>query len=591
MLRDVFLGISCGFHDSAVALVGIDGSVLFASSEERFTRIKGDSSWPAKAILKALEIASKSNYLIVGVCCHENPQKNALWALFSSFNPFFNGHISFEKVSSSLSRYSSLVSRLESLLIELKLTKNELYLCDHHVAHAMASYAYSDLSSGIICVLDAFGQGSSGFVGYIDNKTQRIRVKARFGINNSVGLFYSSITKLCGFKVLTGEYKLMGLAPYGQPIMYDNICNTFGDPDQQSFSTSILDPFADDLVSKELEKAIGIASRVPESKMSRDYMDLAASAQKYLEDLVLSTLKYNLGTINSEIDKHILLGGGVALNCKLTQRLQKEFTDYKISICPASGDAGSAIGACYAKAAQLKSSKPVSNKNTYLGNSIDSTEVKDYLDVLGFRVEKDHSTYLDKLVLMLSEGEIGAVFLGKAEFGPRALGNRSILADPSKANALKKINRYIKSREDFRPLAPITTPELACKYFGLSLDDDLLLHHMLTLVDVPASIQDLVRCAVHVDGTARIQLIGKHENAFISSLISSFYQKTGVPALINTSFNQRGEPIVDSIDDALTCFSSSQLDFMLIENSLIIREEQSSLALSAYTRIEQLELD
>lgn len=349
MKQEVFLGVSSGFHDSAAALLDFDGRIIYAASEERFSRIKGDSSWPEQSINHAITVAKRQNRAIKSVCCHENIQRSVSWHLVNCLNPFSAKFKKFETLYSSLSRYSAFVENIDVLLNKLCLTRHNLYFSDHHVSHAMAAFAYSPAASGLVCVFDAFGQGSSGFFGFFDSSLNRLRVKHNFDINHSIGLFYSAITRLCGFKVLTGEYKLMGLAPYGTPSMYKKLRDVFGNPTLHEFNTSILDPFADDIASNDLVFALDVQRRIPESSISQPYMDLAASAQIYLEELVVNILKHEVSSMPKDLEKNIILGGGVALNCKLTHRIQKEFSDFDVYICPAAGDSGSAIGACYSR--------------------------------------------------------------------------------------------------------------------------------------------------------------------------------------------------------------------------------------------------
>lgn len=588
--KEVYLGISCGLHDSAVALVRRDGLILYACSEERFSRVKGDSCWPKHSLKKAIQIASIQNLKISAVCCHENHQKSFLRSFTRLLNPFQSPVFNRDQLNAINAKYFRTISQIDALLNKLSLTRNNLFFSDHHISHALASYAYSEAKGGIFFIFDAYGQGASGFVGYMIDEKASIKIIKTFKLKQSLGLFYSAITRICGFKVLTGEYKMMGLAPYGKPSYYKRICDTFGNPNINEFCTKILDPFADDLASKDLENYLHLGSRMSESSITSEYFDMAASAQKYLEKLALSILKEHIKKVPPNTPKNIFLGGGVALNCKLTQLIQEEFKDYQISICPSAGDAGSSIGACYAKV--LENDRPkIKNSSVLIGNEVSAIEVDNFLQVLGFKTYSENDKIVQQIVSLLMDGKIGAVFDGKAEFGPRALGNRSIIADPSKPKALQKINTYIKAREDFRPLAPITTSYLAKKYFEVLPEKNQLLRYMLTLVNVPDKTQKLIGSAVHIDKTARLQVLDKSDERIISKIIRHFYDTSGVPALINTSFNQRGEPIVDSIQDALTCFSSSNLDFLLIQGFLVLRDEQTKQCLDSFRRMTPLSLD
>ncbi|ABM78336.1 carbamoyltransferase C-terminal domain-containing protein [Prochlorococcus marinus] len=589
-MKGAILGISSGFHDSAAALLSYEGKILFASSEERFTRRKGDKSWPKSVILEILDYAELHDLTIKGICYYENPIKRLRWSLIQSFRASIPLREKIRRARLLSSSYIDLTNHLDSLLSQLNLSSSELFISDHHISHAAASFAFSSHNSGFVCVLDAFGQDCSGIIGYL-SPSKSLRTFKVLSVDQSVGLFYSAITSICGFKILTGEYKVMGLAPYGKPIFFDKLVKIFGYPSINQFSTSILDPFLPALASKLLRSKLGIPSREQEGPIDSVYMDLAASAQKYLEYLVVDIFYTYLPKVPGSCSQHIFLGGGVALNCKLTYVLENTFPNYTFSICPSAGDSGSSVGACYAHLMEFNSTNLHANYSVHLGYSNDKRYIKSSLKSLGFKISIYEGSSLARTISsLLIKGKVGAICTGPSEFGPRALGSRSILANPNDNNAISFVNRSIKSREDFRPLAPVTTLEIYRELFDENSVNQLL-YYMLTLVKIPSNVINIIPSAVHVDGTGRLQVLRANQNPFLHEIITCFYRESGVPALINTSFNQRGEPLVNTTVDALRCFCSTELDFLCIESELLIKSEQHSNIVSGFRQRSSFPLD
>ena len=588
-IKCALFGISYGFHDSAAALVGHDGRIHFASSEERFTRIKGDRSWPQNAINNIIEYAEHNSIQVSGLCYYEDPLKRLSWSIRNSIASSTTLKEKLKRILKFSQNYINTTNQLLSFVESLSLSPSQLYISDHHISHAASALAFSPKQSGLVLILDAFGQDKSGFIGSFANNGTLSILKS-FSVCQSVGLFYSAITSICGFKILSGEYKLMGLAPYGKPHFYEKLKEIFGQPTNTDFSTSILDPFEKNLASKTLLDELGLPVRVPESHIEQKYLDLAASAQKYLERLVVNILKTYITRLPSSSKKNISMGGGVALNCKLTSVLETEFNDYSFSICPAAGDAGSAVGACYAYLTEYHRASLVTNKTAYLGLNNSALCTRTFLNTIGFKPSSTSPCSPNDFSDLLIEGKVGAIYRGSAEFGPRALGNRSILANPSDPHAISFINTHIKSREDFRPLAPITTIDIQEELFQETTSNQLL-QYMLTLIKIPNDVSNLIPSAVHIDGTARLQVITREQNTFLYEVITDFYSRTGIPALINTSLNQRGEPIVNTLQDALECFCSTRLDFICADSFIIKRSDQSKYTISAYTRNSSFPLD
>ncbi len=578
---DVCIGISSGFHDSAASIVSKSGKVLYASSEERFSRIKGDSKWPSKSLHYANELVASNSWKVISVYYYEDIFKAAAISLVSKIKQM---KLNRKHIKKTFESFAEIISNLRNLLHEYELTFNDLYFSDHHASHLGSSLMFSEKRDGYGFVIDAYGQGNSGLACQIVNGSAKY--SKLIPIDKSIGLFYSAMTVYCGFKTLTGEYKLMGLAPYGRPKYIDKISLLFGLPNIHDFNTSILDMHGSSLITKKFINLLGNKpSRARESDIDDYYKDMAASTQKYLEILVVSYLEHYF-QLNTESHETIFFSGGVALNCKLTSVLETRYPNISIVIGPSPGDGGSAVGSCYPFIESGKNEEKNNvNDSGLLGYSQSQKSANKLLGLYGLKITNiENNNIISYIVELLKENKIGAICQGKAEFGPRALGNRSIVANPSSSECRKHINRYVKSREDFRPLAPITTYALYKEFFETKIRNDStinLMKYMLTLIKVPSPMVDRISAAVHVDETCRMQCITKEDNPIMHNVITEFQKQTAIPCLINTSLNIRGEPIVNSVEDALSAFYNARLDFIVIEGYLVERLHQGPLTLES----------
>ena len=592
---NVLLGLSCGFHDSSSCLVDLEGQLLYASSEERFTRQKGDSSFPIKSIDQAIIFAKDNDLRISDVIMHENIFNQSALKLSN----LVSHPISFFKSSSKLKETHKLLS---ALITRLKLVKGNLHFSEHHLSHCYASIATAEGKDGLALVLDAIGEKSSGLVANVKNQT--ISSYEKREIENSLGLIYSAVTVYCGFKVLTGEYKLMGLAPYGKSVYYDALVDVFGNPTESLTSINDLNIYSNRLYSSKLEDALGFPPREKSQILQQKYADLAASVQIYLENAVCNIIDTCIVKYMIEPGSTLYLGGGIALNCKLNLTLSEKYCDFfsEIWAFPASGDTGSSIGACFnfltdqKYKAKLKLELPI-YEHCFLGPDYDKNEIFNRLDSLSIKHIDFHES-LSRIASKLADGEVGAIFTGRSEFGPRALGNRSIIGNPTKQQTLSYINSQIKSREDFRPLAPVILQSNFEQYFKINDNIQKMARFMLVLARSLEEIcfnssanpnstvlpgnsgHSTLSSVVHLDGTARIQIVDDtNYNSIILELLNEFYSLTGVPVLVNTSFNVRGEPIVETIDDAINCFKQTGLSFLILGKLVIFREDQNPLVL------------
>ena len=594
-----YLGIEFGFHDSAAALVKDDLTILYASSEERFSRKKGDAQFPFLSVKESIAYARANSISIHGICIHENflnkPQPSFLNIKF--FISYF---------LKKIKRISTFIQHIQKLAESLDISEENIFFTTHHLSHAYTAIGTGAQSEGIVLVLDALGEKSCGLIGnFIGRKVINYQ---HFPYSKSLGLIYSAITVYCGFRVLTGEYKLMGLAPYGRPIYIDVLEQVFGNS-LKNISIADLDIFSPQLVSKTLMQKLPYPPRRPNNqKIQQFYADLAASVQIFLESRVTEIIEDYLMRINQKTSFNLVLSGGVALNCKLNLYLSEYFGDRLNSlwIFPASGDAGSAVGACMSK---------IINDGNINNIKLFSSPYLGHKDVFHEKILSEHminfaqfdDNELSRVCSRLKRGEIGGIFESRSEFGPRALGHRSIIGDPTNKNAVKYINHYIKSREDFRPLAPVMLESNAHQYMDLSKNSLSLYRYMLILgisksynseacslfknrendegISTFDNTDTEFPATVHIDGTSRVQILHESSDALtLRQILLHMDSNYGVKALINTSMNVRGEPIVNTLDDALNCFKQTGLNFLIVNNSSVIyRDEQDPMILASFT--------
>jgi len=574
------LGISAFFHDSAACLLK-DGRVVVAIQEERLSRKKQDASFPKKSIRMCLESEGINIKDISLVVFYEKPflKFDRLIDTYAKKTPY--GFNSFKK---SIKSWTSNKLWIPNIIqSQLNYTGNILF-AEHHESHAASSFFASPYKEAAILTIDGVGEQATITIAKGVNNKIRIIKEQRFP--HSLGLFYSAFTYYCGFKVNAGEYKLMGLAPYGKPIykrlIYKHLI-AITDDGVLTLNTNYFDfEVGLKMTNTRFHKLFGSPPRTPETNISTFYKDIAASVQVVLEEIVVKLViatKQVLGLDN------LCLAGGIALNCKVNQRLVANNIFKNIWIQPAAGDAGGAIGAAYIGYHHyLKHERIIQDdtplNNVYLGNSISESEIEKQLIYFKVQYSKlSTEEVIKKTAIHLNNKKIIGWFQGKMEFGPRALGARSILASPKFKDMQKHLNLSIKKREGFRPFAPIVLEDKADEWFDINTPSK----YMLFTYDVKKT--TIIPSCTHVDNTARVQTVNDNDNKKLYQLLQEFESLSGIPILINTSFNVRGEPIVASIEDALRCFFHTEMDVLVLENYIITKSENKMFNLSSLTNV------
>ena len=586
------LGISCFFHDSAACLLR-DGEVVAAAQEERFTRVKHDASFPRFAINYCLEQMGINDEDLDEVVFYEDVML-LLDRIASEVvvHPFPVAKLQLKKI---LSSWNNGKINPEGIIAQnLPDYKGNISFIEHHCAHASSAFYPSPFSNAAILTVDGVGEWSTTTICH--GVGQKIKLLKKLNYPNSLGLFYSAVTNYLGFKVNSGEYKVMGLAPYGKPIYYSKIMNEivslFDDGslilNTDFFDLSGINPIA----SPAWETLFGKNSRKPESELSKFHMDIAASAQKVTETVMLSLAREAKRITGAN---YLCLSGGVALNCVANGRILSEGIFNDIWIQPAAGDAGNALGAAFfAWFNKYHSTGRVVAKQdlmqgSFLGPEFKKNEIISFLELYGFPYKELKPLELGKVVAdLLIEQKVIGIFDGRMEFGPRSLGARSIIGDPRSPQMLKKMNLQIKFRESFRPFAPIVKEEKVSEWFEL----DRKSPYMLLVAQVKeekcvqskpsdkklegdlSQMRSEISAVTHVDFSARVQTISKSSKLSIRKILDEFDKRTGVPVLINTSFNVRSEPIVMTPGDAYRCMMRSNIDAILLGDCLVLREEQ-----------------
>ena len=607
------LGISAFYHDSAAALV-VDGEIIAAAQEERFSRKKHDPGYPFNAVNYVLTEGKLKLNEVDHIVFFEKPflKFERLLETYMAFAP--KGFKSFSLsmplwLREKLFQKKFLFDKLKQHDENFKDIK-KIKFSEHHYSHAASAFYPSPFENAVVLTLDGVGEWATTTVAI--GKKNKLEMIKEIYFPHSLGLLYSAFTYYTGFKVNSGEYKVMGLAPYGKPKYKDLIIQNLMDlKEDGSFKLNMkFFNYATGLTmtNKKFSDLFGHPVRNPKKDLLEDFhMDIAASIQSVTEEIVIRITK----NIASEYKiKNLCLAGGVALNCVANGKIlrQKIFDD--IWIQPAAGDAGGSLGAALAYwHHELK--KPRENfqdqmKGAYLGPKLSEKNIEDKLKKLKARYTKKSSNEISSIVAKeLSNGKTVGWFQGRMEFGPRALGGRSILADPRSDKMQKELNLKIKFRESFRPFAPSVLREEVSNWFELNYDSP----YMLLVSDVKREKQitmsekdkklfgidklNIKRSSIpaitHVDYSARIQTVHKETNLKYYNLINEFKKITDCPVLVNTSFNVRGEPIVCSVEDAFNCFMGTNLDILAIENYLLIKDDQDKSLLKDYKN--KFELD
>jgi len=562
------LGISCYYHDSAAVLI-YNGVIIAAAEEERFSRKKHDFSFPKLAIEFCLKKANITAKDLTYVVFYEKP--------FIKFERLLVSAIKFSPRTSGFFRESMKEWFFDKLWIkgkimdELSISSNKLLFSEHHLSHMASSFLCSPFEKSALISMDAVGEWTTTAWGVGDGNN--IEIKEEIHYPNSLGLLYSAFTVFAGYEANEGEYKLMGLAPYGKPLYVDKIYKVLDFAKDGSFNLN-LDYFSyqydvKGIYTKKFADLFGKQNIKP-NVIIPYYADIAASIQLVLEELVLKIADHVYE--KTKIDK-LCLAGGVALNSKVNWQIATKSKFKNIFIQPAAGDSGGALGAAlWAYHSVLNKKRTFIMDNAYYGASESQEQVSSFLDNEGvkYKLVKDEDKLIDQVTDKMVKGKVIGWVQDELEWGPRALGHRSILADPRSIKMKNTVNSKIKFREAFRPFAPSVLAETADKYFDFgNKKNQEPLEFMLYVVPVKKDQQKQLGAITHVDGTARPQLVAKRINPRYHKLIKSFGQKAGVDVVLNTSFNLKGEPIVNTAKDALNTFMHSGIDTLVIGNLVI----------------------
>jgi len=562
------LGISCYYHDSAAALLK-DGHVIAAVEEERFSRKKFDDSFPKKAIEWCLNESKISPSQIDSIAFYDKPVLKFERLLDNYIAVAPRGLHSFlDVIPKWIHKRLWIKNEIKN---SLKGFKGEIIFPEHHMSHAAHAFYTSPFNESAIFTIDGVGEWSTTSFGYAKNNSIKITNDIRWP--HSLGLFYSAFTYFLGFKVNEGEYKLMGLSSYGTPKYYDLILDNLIDVKNDGSIRLNMKYFAFTydkvMTNKKFSELFGILPKTKNEKTLQIHFDIGASVQKVLEDVILKMVNH---IYNKMKMKNLCIGGGVALNGVANYKILKEGPFENIHIPPSPGDAGSAVGAAqYLYYIYHKNSKNSSKDNTqlihenvYVGPSFSDDEIMKFLDSKNISYEKfDRESLLKKTAQLIVEGNIVGWYQGKMEWGPRALGNRSILADPRRRDMKDILNAKIKHRESFRPFAPSILEEYASEYFDIDIPSPYML--MVAPVKKPEDIP----AVTHVDGTGRLQTVSKESNPLYYDLINEFYKITKVPIIINTSMNVMGEPIVNTPEQAYQMILKTDMDYIVMGNNLV----------------------
>jgi carbamoyltransferase len=594
------LGISGFYHDAAAAIVR-DGEIVAAAQEERFSRKKHDPRFPRHAINYCLGEAYVEPDDLDAVAFYDNPVLSFDRVLKSALAVAPAGREQWEKAASAFLGVKLFVTRHVHDLLK---TDVPVIHARHHLSHAASAFYPSPFADAAIVTVDGVGEWATTSIAV--GEGDAIRPLREIHFPHSLGLLYSAFTYFCGFKVNSGEYKLMGLAPYGQPRYADRIRDRLISTRSDGSFRLDMDYFgfldSDVMTNERFDELFDGPPRRPESRITRREIDLAASIQEVTEDVMRGLARHAREATGME---NLCLAGGVALNCVANGLLQREGIFRRMWIQPAAGDAGGALGAallaCHRRFGvkrQVRGDGRDAQRGSYLGPAFSSAEVRAFLDRhdYPYDVVSNAKERAERIARVLAEGKVVGFLSGRMEFGPRALGARSILGDPRRAETQAQMNLKIKYRESFRPFAPSVLAERSGEYFDLDIespymllvapvreerrlptdraafdagDDDLLAVVRQARSDVPA--------VTHVDYSARVQTVRREDHPAYHAVIEAFERLTGCAAVVNTSFNVRGEPIVASPQHAYRCFMRTEMDLLVLEDCLLEKERQPVL--------------
>jgi len=600
------LGISAFYHDSAAAII-MDGEIIAAAQEERFTRKKHDASYPKNAINYVLKEASLKLSQVDYIIFYEKPflKFERLLETYVGFSPS-----GFKSFSMSMPLWlSEKLFQKKMLFDALKEQDNnfndikKINFSEHHLSHAASAFFSSPYDEAIILTLDGVGEWATTTISL--GKNNKINILKEIHFPHSLGLLYSAFTYFLGFKVNSGEYKVMGLAPYGEPRFKNIILDKLVDVKEDGSFRLNMDYFnyatGLTMINNKFAKLFNMKRREPENELTQIHMDIAASIQAATEDIVLKITRFLFEEFKLP---NLCMAGGVALNCVANGKILKEGLFKNIWIQPASGDAGGALGAAQAFYYQeldnkRKILKTDSMKGSYLGPQFTNDQVEHELKSCKANYDK---LTIDQVIIntakALSEDKVVGWFQGRMEFGPRSLGNRSIIGDSRSEKIQKNLNLKVKYRESFRPFAPAVLFEKVSEWFEIDSESPYMLlvadikkSKQLQMTDQQKSLFGIdklnikrsnIPSVTHVDYSARIQTVHKETNPTFHKLIEEFERITNYPVLVNTSFNVRGEPIVCSATDAFNCFMGTGLDVLVCNNFILYKDNQNKDLLKNY---------
>ena len=589
------LGLSAFYHDSAACLLR-DGEIVAAAQEERFTRKKHDASFPKQAAAYCVREAGIDLCDLDLVAYYEKPLLKFERLLESYLEHAPRGFEQFRLGVPVWLKHKLHIPRELDRGLE-RAYRGRYVFTQHHEAHAASAFYPSPFREAAILTLDGVGEWATGSIAR--GRDHHIELLRELRFPHSLGLLYSSFTYFCGFKVNGAEYKLMGLAAYGEPRFRDTILRELVRLEDDGSFRLNMRYFAFDragvMTSPAFDRLFGGPARPPESEISQRELDLAASIQTVTEEIVLRMARHAQALTGL---RDLVMAGGVALNCVANARLLRDGPFERLWLQPAAGDAGAALGcALFVWHQLLDRPRPTSARDRmrggYLGPAYSEAEMVASLERDGarFRRFSDESALCEAVAELLARGCAVGHFAGRMEFGPRALGNRSILADPRSPGMRETLNTKIKLREAFRPFAPVVLRDRAAEYFDLPRASDspymllvgrlqpeqrLAVEHEAGGLARLAQLRSRIPAVSHVDGSARVQTLDPTDNPRLAGLIEAFARRTGCPVLVNTSLNVRGEPIVETPAQAYRCLMSTALDALVLENLLLLRSEQPS---------------
>ncbi|HEY6350081.1 MAG TPA: carbamoyltransferase [Candidatus Angelobacter sp.] len=555
------IGISAGYHDSSCSLLQ-DGVLIAAVQEERFSRIKNDKSFPKRAFRYCLEEAGITIADLDCIAYYEDPCLKLGRQLWMGMVP----GVTAERRESILNR---LVSRQPQQIIQkLFGYDGPIEIVNHHLSHAASSYYFSGFEEAAILTVDGVGDWPTTTYGRAHGS--EIELFEQVDFPNSLGFFYSAITGYLGFEVNEGEYKVMGLAPYGKPAYVDQVRDLIQVTSGGQYRLN-MKYFGflreDSMYTEALSSLLGRPPRSPESQIEQFHMDVARSVQVVLEEVLLDKIRYLHSRVPSE---NLCMAGGVALNVVANGRCLKEGPFQRLFVQPAAGDAGGSVGAAAMAHVRITGERPAKEclRHVYLGPRNSSAQTYQILKSSSARFQdcrQKEEELIRSTVDHLLQGRVVGWSQGRMEFGPRSLGARSILADPRRPDMRDRINALVKKREAFRPFAPAVLESEAGKHFDLDHPSPFMLEtcQVISSLDLPA--------ITHVDGSARVQTVDHETNPRFAALLQEFARRTGCPILLNTSFNMRGEPIVCSSIDAILSFVRCQIDVLVVDDFVLER--------------------